>query len=151
MHLIHSEISIKLLHVSAPGCYHQGVIQNKGVQGQQLPKYWSFLLNHPVYIWQFIVDVTFDVIWDRHLHVALVNSPLKPELILLFRGKKNRKLFAGNDNSTKHNKEITVIAYGIPVCKKLPCSFRLFSDTDFSWHNLRKKSLHCFTHRGNYM
>jgi hypothetical protein len=31
---IHSEASIKLLHVSAPGCHYQGVIQNKGVQGQ---------------------------------------------------------------------------------------------------------------------
>jgi hypothetical protein len=31
---IHSEASIKLLHVSTPGCLHQGTIQNKGVQGQ---------------------------------------------------------------------------------------------------------------------
>jgi hypothetical protein len=30
----HSEASIKLLHVSAPECHHQGVILNKGVQGQ---------------------------------------------------------------------------------------------------------------------
>jgi hypothetical protein len=28
---IHSEAIIKLLHVSAPGCHHQGFIQNKGV------------------------------------------------------------------------------------------------------------------------
>jgi hypothetical protein len=31
---IHSEASIKLVRVSAPGCHHQGIIQNKGVQGQ---------------------------------------------------------------------------------------------------------------------
>jgi hypothetical protein len=28
---IHLEASIELLHVSALGCHHQGVIQNKGV------------------------------------------------------------------------------------------------------------------------
>jgi hypothetical protein len=28
---VHSEAIIKLLHVLAPGCHHQGVIQNKGV------------------------------------------------------------------------------------------------------------------------
>jgi hypothetical protein len=32
---IHFEASISLLHVSALGCHHQGVIQNKGVRGQQ--------------------------------------------------------------------------------------------------------------------
>ena len=31
---IHPEACIKFLHVSAPGCHHQGVILNKGVQGQ---------------------------------------------------------------------------------------------------------------------
>jgi hypothetical protein len=31
---MHSEAIIKLRHVSAPGCHHQGVIQSKGVQGQ---------------------------------------------------------------------------------------------------------------------
>jgi hypothetical protein len=31
---IYSEASIKLLHVSASGCHHQGVTQNKAVQGQ---------------------------------------------------------------------------------------------------------------------
>jgi hypothetical protein len=30
----HSEASIKLLHVSAPGCHHQGFIQNKEVQAE---------------------------------------------------------------------------------------------------------------------
>jgi hypothetical protein len=30
LHKIHSEASIKLLHVSTPGCHHQGVIQNNG-------------------------------------------------------------------------------------------------------------------------
>jgi hypothetical protein len=29
---VHLRISIKLLHVSAPGCHHQGIIQNKRVQ-----------------------------------------------------------------------------------------------------------------------
>jgi hypothetical protein len=36
MHLkkyIHEQVK-KLLHVSAPGCHHQGFIQNKGVQAQ---------------------------------------------------------------------------------------------------------------------
>jgi hypothetical protein len=32
---IHSQASIKLLHVLAPWCHHQGVIENKGVQDQQ--------------------------------------------------------------------------------------------------------------------
>ena len=32
----HSEAIIKLLHISAQGCHHQGFMQNKGVQGQQL-------------------------------------------------------------------------------------------------------------------
>jgi hypothetical protein len=38
MHLIKysEEASIKLLHVSAPWCRHQGVILNKGVQGQHV-------------------------------------------------------------------------------------------------------------------
>jgi hypothetical protein len=29
-----SEASTKLLHVSTPGCHHQGVIQSKEVEGQ---------------------------------------------------------------------------------------------------------------------
>ena len=29
--IAHSEAIIKLVHVSAPGCHHQGVTQNKGV------------------------------------------------------------------------------------------------------------------------
>jgi hypothetical protein len=33
---IHSEASIKLLHVSALGCHHQGVTRNKGGQGQKV-------------------------------------------------------------------------------------------------------------------
>jgi hypothetical protein len=32
---IHSEASLKLLHISAQGCHHQGVIPNKDVKGQQ--------------------------------------------------------------------------------------------------------------------
>jgi hypothetical protein len=32
----HPEACTEPLHVSAPGCHHQGVIQSKGVQGQQL-------------------------------------------------------------------------------------------------------------------
>jgi hypothetical protein len=31
---IYLRTSIELLHFWAPGCHHQGVIQNKGVQGQ---------------------------------------------------------------------------------------------------------------------
>ena len=34
LYKIQLKTSIKLLHVSASGCYHQGVIQNKGVQAQ---------------------------------------------------------------------------------------------------------------------
>jgi hypothetical protein len=34
LHKIHSEANIKLLHVSASWCHHQGIIQNKGVQDQ---------------------------------------------------------------------------------------------------------------------
>ena len=33
---IHSEVSIKLLHVSAPRCHLQGVDLNEGVQGQHV-------------------------------------------------------------------------------------------------------------------
>jgi hypothetical protein len=52
---IHSEASIKLLHVSAPGCHHQGVILNKAVQGQHGINNINLKNVHPAFMEQTIL------------------------------------------------------------------------------------------------
>jgi hypothetical protein len=77
----------------------------------------------------------FHVIGHRHLHIASVSIPLKPELS--FTGGKKRHVtllqsFAGNESSIKNRPRI-------PACSKLPCSFWLLSDTTPPG-NLRQRS-----------